>query len=151
MKLSRVLSVIILLLALVMAVGHMPLALGFSALFRPPGPPPQLPPRPPQAQNFTRPAFPFFAIGGYFLFATIVYIAGGILVFSRRLFKLANISLIVLAAIDNILLIYTRTSDNIFFGRPSPWSTSWFPVGTVQILIGQTILIALCATLLYKR
>jgi hypothetical protein len=90
------------------------------------------------------------SIGGYFLFATVVYILGGIFVASGKLFKLANVSLIILAIVDNLLLVYTRSMPNIFLGRIIHWSTGWSPLGTVQVLIGQTILIILCAILLYK-
>ena len=117
------LRVIVLLDALLMAVGHVPL---IRAIFFSP------------------------AIGGYFLFATVVYILGGIFVAAGRLFKLAKVGLIIMAIVDNILLIYTRTMPNIFFHRILSWSYEWFPPGTMQILIGQTILIVLCAVLLYK-
>ena len=90
------------------------------------------------------------AIGGYFLIATIVYVLAGALVASGKLYKLANLGLIILAVVDNILLIYTRTMPNIFFGRIIPWSWEWYPVGTVQIFIGQMIIIVLCAYLLQK-
>jgi hypothetical protein len=73
------------------------------------------------------------------------------LVVAGRLFKLANVGLIIMAVVDNILLLYTRTMSNIFFHRIVPWSYEWVPPGTVQILIGQTILIVVCAILLYKR
>ena len=69
---------------------------------------------------------------------------------SGRLFKLANFGLIVLAIVDNLLLFYTRTEPNIFFGRIIPWSWNWFPLGTVQIFIGQAIITVLCTILLYK-
>jgi hypothetical protein len=92
-----------------------------------------------------------FSIGGYFLFATVVYILGGIFVVANKLFKLSNVGLIIMAAVDNLLLIYTRTMPNIFFPRTIPWSWGWFPLGTVQVFIGQTILIVLCAILLYKQ
>ena len=97
-------------------------------------------------------AFGFFlAIGGFFLFATIIYVLGAILVASGKLFKLANLGLIIMALVDNILLVYTRTMPNIFFGRIIPWSWDWFThLGTVQVLIGQTVLIVLCA-ILYAR
>ena len=116
-------KVIVLLDALLMAVGHVPII---------------------------RAIFHSFPIGVYFLFATVVYAIGGILVVSERLFKLANVSLIVLAIIDNLLLIYTRTMPNIFFPRVLPWSSDWFPPRTLQILVGQCIIIVLCAVLLYK-
>lgn len=144
LKAYTALAVLVLVLSFILAVGHAPLALGISFLFRQSGRPP-----PPQPGRAGPPPFPFFGIGAYFLFATVVYILGGIFVASGKLFKLANISLIVLAIVDNLLLIYTRTMPNIFFGRVIPWSTGWFPIGTVQILIGQTILIVLCA-ILYK-
>lgn len=148
MRAAKLLVVIVLVDALILAVGHAPLALGISTLFRPPGRQP--PPPPPSGQAAARSAFPFSAIGVYFLFATVVYVLGAIFILSRRLFKLANIGLIILAVVDNVLLIYTRTMPNIFLGRIVPWSTGWFPLGTVQIFIGQTILIVLCAVLLYK-
>jgi hypothetical protein len=143
---SRFLRVIVALDALLMAYGHATLALGISFLFRPPGSRP--PPPPPSSQAVFHPVFPFFAIGAYFLIATIVYILGGFCVGSGRLFKLANVGLIVLAIVDNLLLIDTRTMPNIFLPRIIPWSAGWFPLGTVQVLIGQSLLIVLCAILL---
>jgi len=132
-----------------MALGHAPLAMGISFLFRRPGQQP--PPPPPSTQVIFHPVFPFFAIGAYFLFATIVYVLGGVFVASGKLFKLANVSLIVLAVIDNVLLIYTRTMPNIFLPRIIPWSWGLFPPGTVEILVGQLIIIVLCAALLRKK
>ena len=81
----------------------------------------------------------------------IVYILGGVFVAWGKLFKLANVGLIVLAVIDNLLLIDTRTMPNIFLGRIIPWSWGWFPLGTVQVLVGQLIIIVLCAVLLRKK
>jgi hypothetical protein len=118
------LRIIVLVDALLMAAGHVPI---IRAIFFSP------------------------SIGGYFLFATVVYVLGGILVVAGKLFKLANVGLIIMAVVDNILLLYTRTMSNIFFHRIVPWSYGWFPPGTVQILIGQTILVVVCAILLYKR
>ena len=134
----KTVSIIVLLDALVMAIGHAPLArlIFFS--------------RPPGAGRGPPGPFGPGAIGGYFLIATIVYVLAGALVASGKLYKLANLGLIILAVVDNILLIYTRTMPNIFFGRIIPWSWEWYPVGTVQILIGQMIIIVLCAYLLQK-
>jgi hypothetical protein len=146
LKALRALALIVLLVALVMAIGHARFAVGVSFLFRPAGRPP-----PSSSSGRNAGAFPFFVIGVYFLFAMIVYILGGILVAAGKLFKLANIGLIIMAIVDNILLIYTRVMPNIFFSRMIPWSYQWFPPGTVQILIGQTIIIVLCAVMLYKR
>ena len=146
MTTSRLLRVIVALDAFLMAYGHVTLSLGLSFLFRPSGGRP--PPPPPTGQVIFHPAFPFFAIGAYFLIATIVYILGGVFVASGKLFKLANVGLIILAVVDNLLLIDTRTMPNIFLGRIIPWSTGWFPLGTVQVLIGQSLLIVLCAVLL---
>lgn len=94
----------------------------------------------------------FFVIGAYFLFATVVYFLGAIFVASGKLLKFSNVSLIILAVIDNILLVYTREApDNIFFNRIIPWSSHWIHgVGTVQVLLGQTVLVALCAILLFQ-
>ena len=97
-----------------------------------------------------RSIFFFFPIGAYFLFATIVYVLGGAFVAVNKLFKLSNCSLIILAIVDNVLLIYTRTMPNIFFPRVFPWSWSWVPLGTGQILIGQLAIVLLCVVLLFK-
>jgi hypothetical protein len=151
MKTSKTLAVIVLLDALIMAFGHGPLALFLGPIIRPSAV------RPPTNVTGTRgpgaaggPAFPFIAIGAYFLFATVVFILGGIFVASGKLFKLSNWGLIILAIIDNVLLVYTRTIPNIFFRRVIPWSWNWFPLGTAQIFIGQAIIIVLCAILLNK-
>ncbi len=129
-----------------MAYGHITLSLGLSFLFRPSGGRP--PPPPPTSQVIFHPVFPFFAIGAYFLIATIIFILGGLFVASGRIFTLANVGLILLAIVDNLLLIDTRTMPNIFLGRIIHWSTGWFPLGTVQVLLGQSLLIVLCAILL---
>jgi hypothetical protein len=128
-----------------MAYGHAPLALFISAFFRtgaPVRPPPGgLPPG-----GFGM----FFGIGAYFLFATIIYVLGAIFIASGKLFRLSNVGLFVLALVDNVLLVYTRAMPNVFFNRIIPWSWSWYPrLGTVQVLIGQAILMVLCAYL-YK-
>ncbi len=140
-----------LLVALAMAFGHLPLSLYLGSLVRSESarPPPNPTGNRPPAEG-GGPRFPFAAIGIYFLIATIAYILGGILVASGKLFMLANIGLIILAAVDNVLLLYTRSMSNIFFGRPSAWSWEWFPLGTGQIFIGQLVIIVLCAILIYK-
>jgi hypothetical protein len=120
---SRVLSVVVFLVALTMAWGHAPII---------------------------RSIFFSFELGAYFLFATVVYVLCGILLLARRLFKLANVGLILMAIVDNLLLVYTRTMPNIFFRRVVPWTWEWNPLGTVQIFVGQLIIIVLCALLLYK-
>jgi hypothetical protein len=122
LKAPSILAVLVLVDAFLMAYGHVPIIRAISA---------NLP------------------IGGYFLFATVVYILGGIFIVANKLFKLSIFSLVVLAVIDNLLLIYTRTMDNIFLHRIVPWSWGWSPLGTVQVLVGQLILIVLCA-MLYK-
>jgi hypothetical protein len=142
---SRLLRIVVALDAFIMAYGHVTLSLGLSFLFRPSG---GRPPPPPSGQAIFHPVFPFSVIGAYFLIATIVYVLGGFFVASGRLFKLANTGLIVLAVLDNVLLIYTRTMPNIFLGRIIPWSTGWSPLGTVQVLLGQCLLIVVCAVLL---
>ena len=89
------------------------------------------------------------SIGGYFLVSTIIYVLGAIFIASGKLFKLANFGLILMAIVDNILLVYTRTMPSIFFHRVIPWSSSLYPIGTIQIFVGQAIVIVLCAVL-YK-
>jgi hypothetical protein len=91
-------------------------------------------------------------IGAYFLVATALFFAGGIVAFlaSGMLFRIANFGLILLAIIDNLLIIYTRTFPNIFFGRIVPWSMGWNPPGTVQFFVGQLVMIFLSGLLLFK-
>jgi hypothetical protein len=144
MAASKVLRVIVALDALIMAYGHAPFALFLGSLFRTGGPSVRPLAAPPGALTF------FLALGGYFLFATIIFVLGAIFVASGKLFKLANFGLIVMALVDDLLLVYTRAVPNIFFNRIVPWSWGWFPrLGTVQVLVGQTILIVICA-ILYK-
>jgi uncharacterized membrane protein YphA (DoxX/SURF4 family) len=96
-----------------------------------------------------RAVFFSFQIGAFFLFSTLIYVVGGILVMSGKLFRLANIGLVLMALIDNVLLVYTRTMPNIFFSRAIPWSSHWVPVpGTIQIFFGQAIIVVLCCVLL---
>jgi hypothetical protein len=150
LRTAKLLGVVVLFLTFAMAFGHVPLALFLGSFMRPQtGRPPPITPgnRPPAV---TGAAFSFAAIGVYFLFATIAYVVGGILVASGKLFKLANLGLIILAVIDEVLLIYTRSMPNIFFQRAVPCSWEWFPLGTIQIFIGQAVIILLCAILLYK-
>lgn len=125
MAASKALRVIVTLDAFLMALGHIPIAMHISSSFS--------------------------EIPLYFVIATIVYFLGGVFVASGKLFRLANVGLIVLAVIDNLLLIYTRMMPNIFFGRILPWSWGWFPLGTGQILVGQFIIIVLCVVLLRKK
>ena len=122
LKAPSALAVLVLLDSLLMAYGHVPII---------------------------RAIFVSIPIGGYFLFATVVYILGGIFVVANKLFKLSIVGLIIMAIVDNLLLIYTRIMPNIFFHRMLSWSWGWAPLGTVQVLVGQTILIVLCA-ILYK-
>ncbi|MGD0423512.1 MAG: hypothetical protein ABSA92_08660 [Candidatus Bathyarchaeia archaeon] len=63
---------------------------------------------------------------------------------------MSNASLIILAIVDNIFLVYTRELPNFFFHRILPWSWGWLPPGTGQICIGQALLVVFCAYLLYK-
>ena len=120
---SRSVRTLVLLDAFYMAVGHAPLI---------------------------RAIFFSFQIGAFFLFSTLIYVIGGILVIcGGKLFRLANVGLILMAIIDNILLVYTRTMPNIFFSRVIPWSSHWVPVpGTIQIFFGQAIIVVLCCVLL---
>jgi hypothetical protein len=92
-------------------------------------------------------------IGGYFLVSLILFLAGGVVVAVGRgkLFRLANMGLILLSIIDNALIVYTRTTPSQFFnGRVLSWSVGWFPTGVVQVFIAQTILIIMSAYALKK-
>jgi hypothetical protein len=92
-----------------------------------------------------------FLIGLYFLVSTVIYLLGAVFAGLGRLFKLTNYGLIAMAVIDELLLIYTREIPNILFSRAVPWSIGWFPLGTVQVFIGQLILIVLCAIRLRSK
>jgi hypothetical protein len=139
---SKILRAIVVVDSLLMAFGHAYLSLFLRQFFMM-----GTTTRPPPSGS---PSMLFLALGGYFLFAVIIYVLGAILVAAGKLFKLANLGLIIMALVDNALLLYTRTMPNIFFGRILGWSWDWFPrLGTVQVLVGQTLLIVLCA-LLYR-
>jgi hypothetical protein len=125
---SKVLAALIALDSLVMAIGHAPIIRVIT------GP-------------FPIPAL----IGVYFLVSTIIYLLGAVLSGLGKLFKLTNYGLIAMAVIDEFLLIYTREMPNVIFGHMIPWSTGWYPLGTVQIFIGQLILIVLCAVHLRSK
>ena len=92
-----------------------------------------------------------FLIGLYFLVSTVIYLLGAIFSGLGKFFKLTNYGLIAMAVIDELLLIYTREMPNVIFDHMIPWSTSWFPVGTVQVFIGQLILIVLCGVQLRSK
>jgi hypothetical protein len=91
-------------------------------------------------------SFPLaFPIGLYFLVSTIVYLLGAILAGLGKLIRSTNYGLIAMAVIDEILLIYTREMPNVLFGRAVHWSIGLYPLGTVQVFIGQLILVLFCA------
>jgi len=125
---SKILAAVIALDSLLMAYGHAPLIRIITGSF-------------PLA----------FPIGLYFLVSTIIYILGAVFAGLGRLFKLTNYGLIAMAVIDELLLIYTREMPNALFGRMIPWSMGWFPLGTIQVFIGQLILIVLCAIRLKSK
>lgn len=125
---SKLLAAIIALDSIAMAIGHAPLIRVITAPF-------------PMA----------FLIGLYFLVSTAIFVLGAVFAVSGKLFKLTNYGLIAMAAIDGLLLIYTREMPNVIFDRTIPWSTDWYPLGTVQIFIGQLILIVLCAIQLRSK
>jgi hypothetical protein len=125
---SKLLAGLIALDCIVMAVGHAPLIRAIMSHF-------------PLA----------FLIGLYFLVSTIVYLLGAVFTGLGKLFKLTNYGLIAMAVIDELLLIYTREMPNAIFSRTLSWSTGWFPLGTVQVFIGQLILIVLCTIQLRSK
>jgi len=125
---SKVVAALIALDSIVMAVGHAPLIRVIMSPF-------------PMA----------FVIGLYFLVSTIIFLLGAVFTGLGRLFKLTNYGLIAMAVIDELLLIYTREMPNVIFGHMASWSTGWFPLGTVQVFIGQLILIVLCGIQLKSK
>lgn len=125
---SKILAALIALDSIVIAVGHAPLIRVITSPF-------------PMA----------FLIGLYFLVSTIIFLLGAVFAGLGKLFKLTNYGLIAMAVIDELLLVYTREMPNIFFRHIASWSTGWFPLGTVQVFIGQLILIVLCAIQLKSK
>jgi hypothetical protein len=125
---SKILAAIIALDSLLMAYGHAPLIRIISGPF-------------PLA----------FPIGLYFLVSTIIFLLGAVFAGLGKLLKLTNYGLIAMSVIDELLLIYTREMPNALFGHMVPWSMGWFPLGTVQVFIGQLILIVLCAIRLKSK
>ena len=119
---SKILAALIALDSILMAIGHVTLIRVITAPF-------------PLA----------FPIGLYFLVSTIIFFLGAIFAGLGKLFKLTNYGLIAMAVIDEVLLVYTREMPNMFFARAVHWSTGWYPLGTVQVFIGQLVLIILCA------
>ncbi len=97
---------------------------------------------------YVRIIFRFPLVGGYFLVSLILFLIGGITVAiaGDKLFKFANVGLILLSIIDNALIVYTRTIPSpLFNGRVLSWSTGWFPTGVVQVFVLQTLLIIISA------
>lgn len=102
---------------------------------------------------YVRAIFFLFPVGAYFLVATVLYFVGGLAasILSRRLFKVANLGLILLAVIDNLLIVYTRTFPSVFFGgRIVAWSMGWDPPGAVQVFVGQILMMILSGILLFR-
>jgi hypothetical protein len=94
-----------------------------------------------------------FSIGGYFLVATILFVAGGFAVLtSGNLFKPAVIGLFVLSVIDNLLiLVTTSVATPLSGGQVFGWSMDWMPPGQVQVLIAQVVLMILTGYLLLAK
>ena len=128
MKGSKILAALIALDCIYMALGHAPLIRVITSPF-------------PMA----------FMIGLFFLVSTAIYVLGAIFAALGKLFKLTHYGLIAMAVIDELLLIYTREMPNIIFSHPLHWSSSWTHVGTLQVFIGQLILIVLCAIQLRSK
>ncbi len=102
---------------------------------------------------YVRAIFFLHPVGAYFLVATALYVVGGLVasLAAGRLFKVANFGLILLAIIDNLLIVYTRTFPSVFFGgRIVPWSMGWYPPGAVQVFLGQILMIFLSGILLSR-
>jgi len=125
---SKALAALIALDSFVMAMGHAPLIRVIGGRF-------------PMA----------FPIGLYFLVSTLIYLLGTVFSALGKFFKLTNYGLIAMAVIDELLLMYTRETPSYISRHALPWSTGWFPLGTVQVFIGQLILIVLCAIQLRSK
>jgi len=93
--------------------------------------------------------------GLYFLVTAILFAAAGIAtVTPARLSKIAVPGLLILAFIDNILIVITASfATPLSGGQPYGWGsiTDINPPGQIPVFIVQTILILLTALLLSKR
>ena len=93
--------------------------------------------------------------GLYFLVTAILFAAGGLAtVISAKLSKIAVPGLLILALIDNILIVITASfATPLSGGQPYGWGsiTDINPPGQIPVFIVQTVLILLTALLLAKR
>jgi len=93
--------------------------------------------------------------GLYFLVTAILFAAGGIAtVTSSKLSKIAAPGLLMLALMDNILIVITASfATPLSGGQPYGWGSiaDINPPGQIPVFIVQTILILLTAFLLSKR
>lgn len=102
---------------------------------------------------YIRIIFRVIPVGVYFLVAAILFAFGGLVasLSSGKLFRSANLGLIVLSILDNVIIFYTRIFPlSILGGRVLSWSTSWIPPGAVQVLIAQIVMIILSALVLLR-
>jgi hypothetical protein len=103
---------------------------------------------------YVRAIFFSVAIGGYFLVSTILFFLGAATgsLASGKVFRAANVGLILLSLVDCLLIIWTRTFPTVFFqGRIVYWSTGWMPPGAVQIFVLQVLMILVSGYALLRK
>ena len=90
--------------------------------------------------------------GLYFLVTAILFAIGAFAVLSSgKLFKPAIIGLILLAVIDNILIVITASfATPLSGGQAYGWATDLNPPGQVPVFIVQVVLIILAALLWFS-
>ena len=90
--------------------------------------------------------------GLYFLVTAILFAIGAFAVLSSgRLFKPAITGLILLALIDNILIVITASfATPLSGGQAYGWATDLNPPGQVPVFIVQVVLIILAASLWFS-
>jgi len=90
--------------------------------------------------------------GLYFLVTAILFAIGAFAVLSSgKLFKPAIIGLILLAVIDNILIVITASfATPLSGGQAYGWATDLNPPGQVPVFIVQVVLIILAASLWFS-
>ena len=90
--------------------------------------------------------------GLYFLVTAILFAIGAFAVLSSgKLFKATIIGLILLAVIDNILIVITASfATPLSGGQAYGWATDLNPPGQVPVFIVQVALIILAASLWFS-
>jgi hypothetical protein len=91
--------------------------------------------------------------GLYFLISGILFLAGGVLALTAgKWFRPAVMGLLVLALIDNILIVITASfATPLSGGQAYGWATDLYPPGQVPVFIIQIVLVILAGAALFSK